>query len=66
MVRSGLTGALVEPGDVEGLRDAMGALLKNPATCHRMSQQAREIALTDYPLLAQARRYEELYHELTG
>ena len=66
MVRPGITGALVEPGDVGGLRDAMGALLKDPATRHRMSQQAREIVLTDHPLLAQARRYEELYHELTG
>lgn len=66
MVRPGVTGTLVEPGDVGGLCDAMGALLKDPATRHRMSQQARAIALTDYPLLAQARRYQELYHELTG
>ncbi|MGE3153642.1 MAG: glycosyltransferase family 4 protein [Nitrospiraceae bacterium] len=66
MVRPGLTGVLVDPGDIGGLRDAMAALLNEPAALHRMSRQARETALTDYPLLAQARRYEELYHELTG
>lgn len=66
MVRPGVTGALVEPGDVGGLCDAMGALLKDSATRHRMSQQARAIALTDYPLLTQARRYAELYRELTA
>lgn len=66
MVRPDLTGVLVEPGDVAGLRAAIVALLKSPGTRQQMSQQARQIALAEYPLLLQARRYGALYEELLG
>jgi glycosyltransferase involved in cell wall biosynthesis len=66
MIRPDRTGVLVEAGDVVGLRAAIVTLLKSPGTRQQMSQQARQIALAEYPLLLQARRYGELYEELLG
>ncbi len=65
MVRHEVTGTLVPSGDTEGLAAAITSLLNNPHTCRIMGTQAREAALAEYPLLLQARRYGELYKELT-
>src|SRR5262249_14235139 len=66
MVRDGITGSLVASGDLEGLQRSIVALLKSPDTRHKMSEQARQIALAEYPLLRQAQRYSELYEELSA
>jgi glycosyltransferase involved in cell wall biosynthesis len=66
MVRDGVTGSLVNAGDMEGLRDSLVALLKSPPTRQKMSEQARQIAIAEYPLRRQAQRYSELYKELAA
>jgi len=66
MVRHSVTGSLVNPGDVEGLLESIVALLKSPTTRQEMSEQARQIAFAEYPLLLQAQRYGDLYKELAA
>ena len=66
MVREGVTGSLIDSGDVEGLHDSIVALLKSPSTRQKMSEQARQIALAEYPLQRQAQRYSDLYEGLAA
>jgi glycosyltransferase involved in cell wall biosynthesis len=61
MVRDGVTGLLVPPGDVEALRAAIVRLLKDPARRSEMSANARRLAVEEFSLDLQARRYAELY-----
>jgi len=44
-VVDGVTGRLVEPGDVAGLADALAAMLADPAACAAMGRAARERVL---------------------
>lgn len=64
MVRHDVTGLLVSPGDVDGLRSAIVQLLKNPLIGISMGLRARQIALEEYPLELQAQRYSDLYKSL--
>jgi len=45
LVKDGVTGFLVEPGDVDGLADRVGMLLNDPALYARCSREARDHAL---------------------
>ncbi|NJP06847.1 MAG: glycosyltransferase [Chloroflexaceae bacterium] len=64
MVRPGQTGLLVPAGDSAGLRAAIMTLLDHPEARASMSQQCRQIALHEYTLEVQARRYYALYQQL--
>jgi glycosyltransferase involved in cell wall biosynthesis len=64
MVRPGVTGTLVPAGDTEALARAIQELLVDGTLCRHMGQAARRIALEEYTLERQARKYSDLYHEL--
>jgi glycosyltransferase involved in cell wall biosynthesis len=61
MVRPGVTGWVVPPQDVGALRAAIRALLQDPARRAEMAANCRRIAVEEYALEVQARRYIELY-----
>lgn len=61
MVRPGVTGMLVPPKDVAALASAIVQLLRNPEDLREMRLNCRRIALEEYPLDLQARRYSRLY-----
>ncbi len=64
MVRHGTTGLLVPPGDVDGLATSLVQVLNNSEMCRRMGAEGRAIAVEEYALHTQARRYRELYEDL--
>jgi len=61
MVRPGVTGLLVPPQDVAALRDAIVEVLEDPIKQAKMAANCRRIAVEEYALEVQARRYSELY-----
>jgi glycosyltransferase involved in cell wall biosynthesis len=64
IVRDGTTGLLVRPGDTEGLVKALEDLLNDSDRRHQMAENSRRIAVQEYDLEVQARRYAELYASL--
>lgn len=64
MVRPRETGALARTGDVRALRSALVELLKNEELIREMAVTCRQLAVDEYALDVQARRYETLYHEM--
>jgi glycosyltransferase involved in cell wall biosynthesis len=64
IVRPGVTGCLVPPQDVIALRGAISDLLKNPTRRAEMAIHCRQIAVKEYALQVQAKRYGELYQEI--
>ena len=64
MVRPGTTGFTVPPGDAEALASAISGLLNDPELGKEMSAACRRIAVEEYPIGLQARRYAALYREL--
>jgi glycosyltransferase involved in cell wall biosynthesis len=66
MVRPGVTGLLAPVKDVEALRDAIVEILENPALREEMSENCRRIAVEEYALETQARRYAALYEMVLG
>jgi glycosyltransferase involved in cell wall biosynthesis len=65
-VRPGVTGLLAKTGDSAGLRSAILELLGNDAKRAEMSANCRRIALAEYDLGVQTRRYVQLYTEMLG
>ncbi len=61
MVRPGITGMLVPPKDVAALGAAMVQLLDDPESLRQMGLNCRRIAVEEYSLDVQARRYAKLY-----
>jgi glycosyltransferase involved in cell wall biosynthesis len=63
IIRHGIEGSLVPPGDVQGLRSAICAMLDEPEVLQRMKVNARQRILLEYKLEFQAQRYIELYRK---
>jgi glycosyltransferase involved in cell wall biosynthesis len=63
-VRPGVTGCLARMGDVADLRDAIDRLLERDDERAQMAKACRRIAVEEYGLEVQARRYVELYDGL--
>lgn len=63
MIRNGVNGMTVPAGDVGALATTISGLL-NSGRCAKMGACARQIALEEYPLELQARRYAELYESV--
>jgi glycosyltransferase involved in cell wall biosynthesis len=61
MVRPGITGLLVPPDDVPALCAAIVELFEDPTRRRKMATNCRRIAVEEYPLELQARRYSDLY-----
>jgi len=64
MVRPGITGLLVPPCDVVGLLAAILDLVHDERKRKEMSSSCRRIAVEEYSLELQARRYSEIYKSL--
>jgi glycosyltransferase involved in cell wall biosynthesis len=63
-IDSGVTGLIVEPGEVDGLRAALRALLDDPEAVETMGAAARERALERFTWDAVAARCLKAYSEL--
>ena len=61
MVRDGVNGLTVPPGDPDSLAGAIVRILNDDSMRCRMSRAARQIATNEYSLELQARRYSALY-----
>ena len=66
IVQHGVTGFLVEPGDVEDLRERLAQLLCDPALAARLGRNARELVIERFTWRACAQRCLEAYAELPG
>ena len=63
-VRPGITGLLVPPQDVAALRAAIVELLQDRVGRSQMAANCRRVAVEEYALEVQARRYAELYESV--
>jgi len=66
MVRNGVSGFVVPKGDTGALRQAILRVLDNPALKAQMAENCRRIALEEYDVKLQARRYLTLYQSLVS
>jgi glycosyltransferase involved in cell wall biosynthesis len=57
------SGILIEPGDVEGLTDAIGELIASPERTGRMARRNRELIEAKYSWATATDRLEEMYAE---
>jgi len=64
MVRPGETGLLASPEDLSSLREAIRKVLLDGEGHARMAANSRRIAVEEYALEVQARRYGDLYASL--
>ncbi len=64
LVRPGITGYLATPEDADDFCDGIMKLLEDENLRDEMSQNCRAIALEEYPLELQAKRYIDLYHQI--
>lgn len=64
LVRSGQTGYLAMPEDINDFRTGIVQLLEDRTLQQTMGRHCREIAITEYPLEVQASRYIKLYQDL--
>ncbi|MEN9801139.1 MAG: phosphatidylinositol alpha-mannosyltransferase [Actinomycetota bacterium] len=58
-----LDAVLVEPGDVEALRDALSRILSDSSLVQRLTEAASQRA-NDFSMTALARAYVDVYHEV--
>lgn len=64
LVRPGITGYLAEPEDATDLCSGIMKLLEDKELRDRMGENCRQIALKEYSLELQAKRYIELYQKM--
>lgn len=64
MVRPGVTGVLTPPKDAAALGAAIAELLRQPERLAEMSEHCRRVAVEEYDLTIQGRRYQQLYDTL--
>ena len=64
LVRPGITGLLAKTGDASELREAILRLLDDRAKRSEMSVNCRRVAIEEYELTLQARRYRRLYENM--
>ena len=66
VLKDGETGLLVEPGDSEGLQNAIASLLDDPERGRLMGDQAHAWVSSNYTAAAMALKYREMYEEVLG
>jgi glycosyltransferase involved in cell wall biosynthesis len=63
VIRPGQTGLLAKAGEVDDLQRAIGEILENSERLKVMGLNCRTVAVEEYALEVQARRYLKLYNE---
>ena len=58
------TGCVVAPKNVDALRSTIVQLLQSPQKLKKLALTCRKIAIQDYSLKIQAKRYLELYKRI--
>ncbi len=66
MIRHGINGMLVPPGDAEALRDALVYLLSNPSVAISLGKEARKTIEERFTLSGAVDCYRRLYGELNA
>lgn len=64
MVRNGITGTLVPPRDTRELQNAILELVEDEKKRAQLSHNCRQIAIAEYRLEIQAKRYLDLYDKV--
>ena len=64
LVRPGITGYLAYPEDIDDFCNGIVQLLEDAHLRTTMSQQCRNVAIQEYSLELQTKRYVELYHQI--
>jgi glycogen synthase len=66
VIKDGETGLLVDPGDINGLRDALARLLTDSDLCRRIGSAGHDWVSRNYTSEAMALKYREMYDEVLG
>jgi glycosyltransferase involved in cell wall biosynthesis len=66
VIKDGETGLLVDPGDVNGLRDALARLLTDSDLCRRLGAAGHDWVGRNYTSEAMALKYRQMYDEVLG
>jgi glycosyltransferase involved in cell wall biosynthesis len=66
VIQHGETGLLVDPGDAEGLRDALARLLSQPNLCRRIGGAAHDWVSRNYTSEIMVLKYRHMYEEVLG
>ena len=64
VLERGDCGSVVEPGDADGLRRALGDMAADAAHAHRLGERARRLALAEYSAETMVERYYEIYERV--
>ncbi|HXW13692.1 MAG TPA: glycosyltransferase family 4 protein [Terriglobia bacterium] len=64
VVTDGVTGLLVEPGDVTSLKGAISQLLYDPDRCRQLGRNAQAHVMEHYSAAAMAQKYHEMYAQV--
>ena len=66
VIRDGETGLLVDPGDANGLRDALARFLTDSDLCRRLGSAGHDWVSRNYTSEAMAMKYRQMYDEVLG
>ncbi len=66
VIKDGETGLLVDPGDANGLRDALARLLADSDLCGRIGSAGHNWVSRNYTSEAMALKYRQMYDEVLG
>lgn len=66
VIDDGENGLLVDPRDVDGLRNAIASLLSDSARCRHMGEKAHDWVRRNYTSEAMALKYRQMYDEVLG
>lgn len=64
MVRDGITGLIVPPGDYEAIRESIESLLEDENRHLIISKNCRRVTINEYDISIQAKRYRDLYENM--
>jgi glycosyltransferase involved in cell wall biosynthesis len=62
----GVTGLVVDPGNVDALRDALASLLADPATRERMGAAGRRRVAEEFTLTTMGARASTVFEQLVS
>lgn len=61
LIKDGITGYLVQPGDADGLKKRMEEMITQPFKCKEMAEKAHQLVLEKYSADKMVRKTEALY-----